>query len=219
MRAGTESWRQNRETPWWLVRYLEAAIGEPFALDACALPHNAKAPRWWGPDQDALRQQWSGVEGWIFCNPQFSSKVAILERYATADRACLVLTCSAWESWWHQALNSSDAVWVLRAQRVPFALGPDAPPEERAKPNNPTSGISVFVRGRYAPRHFCVGACGKIHWIDGRAVKATFDPATRDRMDKSELARVLKQSLSSETTTCTSASGARAVAGQKKGGL
>lgn len=176
--SGRESWRQNRQTPWWVVRYLEAAIGEPFALDACADIHNAKAPRWWGPEQDALTQDWSSVNRWIFCNPPFRNKREVIERYATAHQACLVLGCAPWESWWHQALSCSDAVWVLRAQRVAFELGPDAPAKERQKPNSPNGGVNVFVRGRYAPRLFSVGVCGKIHWVDGPAAKVAFRRGT-----------------------------------------
>lgn len=39
-----------------------------FTLDACALPENAKCRRYFTPEQDGLRQEWSGV---VWCNPPY----------------------------------------------------------------------------------------------------------------------------------------------------
>ena len=37
-----------------------------FTLDVCALPENAKCPRFYTPEQDGLKQPWEGV---CWCNP------------------------------------------------------------------------------------------------------------------------------------------------------
>lgn len=41
-----------------------------FTLDAAADPELAKAPRWFGPEEDGLAQTW---EGSVFCNPPYSA--------------------------------------------------------------------------------------------------------------------------------------------------
>ena len=54
-------------TPQWLFDALNAEFH--FTIDACGLPHNAKCPRFWSPEQDGLRQDWAGETPWW--NPPF----------------------------------------------------------------------------------------------------------------------------------------------------
>lgn len=42
-----------------------------FTLDACASPENAKCENYFTEEQDAMKQDWSGV---VFCNPPYSAK-------------------------------------------------------------------------------------------------------------------------------------------------
>lgn len=42
-----------------------------FTIDAAAAPHNAKLPRYWTVDDDALAQDWSDERVW--CNPPYSN--------------------------------------------------------------------------------------------------------------------------------------------------
>jgi phage N-6-adenine-methyltransferase len=53
-----------------------------FTLDACALPHNAKLPRYFMPEQDGLAQPWTGERVW--CNPPYSNIEPWVEK-ATAE--------------------------------------------------------------------------------------------------------------------------------------
>jgi phage N-6-adenine-methyltransferase len=41
-----------------------------FTVDACALPHNTKLPKFYTPEQNGLEQSWAGERVW--CNPPFS---------------------------------------------------------------------------------------------------------------------------------------------------
>jgi phage N-6-adenine-methyltransferase len=41
-----------------------------FTIDAAASPTNAKLPRYWTRDDDALTQSWAGERVW--CNPPYS---------------------------------------------------------------------------------------------------------------------------------------------------
>jgi phage N-6-adenine-methyltransferase len=54
-------------TPDWLFQQLNAEFG--FSIDACALPHNAKCPRFWSPTDDGLRRDWAGERP--FWNPPY----------------------------------------------------------------------------------------------------------------------------------------------------
>src|SRR4051812_24333827 len=42
-----------------------------FTIDVAALPHNAKLPRYFTPDEDGLAQSWAGERVW--CNPPYSN--------------------------------------------------------------------------------------------------------------------------------------------------
>ena len=42
--------RDLAQTPWWLIRQLEAITGYTFLLDVCALSGTKKAPNYYGPD-------------------------------------------------------------------------------------------------------------------------------------------------------------------------
>lgn len=43
-----------------------------FDLDVCALPENAKCDRYFTPEQDGLRQQWTGT---VWCNPPYGRQI------------------------------------------------------------------------------------------------------------------------------------------------
>ena len=43
-----------------------------FTLDACALPENAKCERYFTPEQDGLKQEWTGT---VWCNPPYGRKI------------------------------------------------------------------------------------------------------------------------------------------------
>ena len=45
-----------------------------FDLDVCALPENAKCPRFYTPDDDGLAQPWDGLCNW--CNPPYGRQIA-----------------------------------------------------------------------------------------------------------------------------------------------
>lgn len=72
--------------PWWssdhwstppeLVRGLEREFG-PFTLDPCCRVETAKAPLFFTPEQDGLKQRWSGK---VFLNPPYSKPAPWLEK-------------------------------------------------------------------------------------------------------------------------------------------
>ena len=44
-----------------------------FNLDPCALPFNAKCEKYFTPEDDGLKQDWSGYR--VFCNPPYGRKI------------------------------------------------------------------------------------------------------------------------------------------------
>ena len=43
-----------------------------FTLDACAIPENAKCLDYFSPEQNGLKQQWTGV---VWCNPPYGKEI------------------------------------------------------------------------------------------------------------------------------------------------
>lgn len=65
------------ETPQDLFDKLDAEFR--FTLDVCALPENAKCPKYYTPEQDGLSQPWTGV---VWCNPPYGRDVGAWVRKA-----------------------------------------------------------------------------------------------------------------------------------------
>jgi phage N-6-adenine-methyltransferase len=87
-RSNKHTW----ETPPETFDPLHAEFG--FTIDVCALPHNAKLPRFYTPDQDGLQQDWS--EEVVWCNPPYGREIgkwmrkAVEAWQAGATVVCLV---------------------------------------------------------------------------------------------------------------------------------
>jgi hypothetical protein len=96
-------WRHARdlwETPQAEFDKLHAEFG--FTLDACAIAANAKCDRYFSPEQDGLRQEWSGV---VFCNPPYSQVARWIAKAYEASKAGATVVCivsaSVDTAWWH----------------------------------------------------------------------------------------------------------------------
>ena len=66
----TDQWA----TPQWLFDALNEQFH--FSVDVCALPHNAKCPKYYTPDDNGLNQEWRGI-CWMnppYGNPEFPCK-------------------------------------------------------------------------------------------------------------------------------------------------
>jgi phage N-6-adenine-methyltransferase len=74
-----------------------------FELDVCALPENAKCEKFYSPEQDGLKQQWSGV---CWMNPPYGREIGAWMKKAYesslqgATVVCLVPSRTD-TAWWH----------------------------------------------------------------------------------------------------------------------
>ena len=85
-----------------------------FELDACATAENAKCPRFFTAEQDALQQQWTGS---VFCNPPYGPelgrwlKKALESSEHGATVVCLVPARTD-TAWWHQLCMKGNIFFV-----------------------------------------------------------------------------------------------------------
>lgn len=113
-----------------------------FTIDAAASAENAKLPRYWTREDDALRQSWAGERVW--CNPPFSN----IQPWAAKAAGEWAIRWSTWE--WGQPKGWPGPqliVMLLPANRTEQAWWQDIiePPRRVGWPR----GIRVeFLRGR-----------------------------------------------------------------------
>jgi phage N-6-adenine-methyltransferase len=100
-------------TPPWLFDRLDKLAreltGRGFELDAAAEPWNAKCPRYFDEETDALKQDWSAWPT-VFCNPPFSARLIsafVGKALEAADKgSTVVLLLPMWPGYeWYQALK------------------------------------------------------------------------------------------------------------------
>lgn len=88
-----------------------------FKTDVCALPQNAKCADYYTPEQDELKQKWSGA---CWMNPPYGREIvkwvkkAHESAQAGATVVCL-LPARTDTSWWHE--------YVMRAAEIRFIRG------------------------------------------------------------------------------------------------
>lgn len=122
--------RSDWETPPEFFAGVNAEFG--FTLDVCALPHNAKCPRFFTPEQDGLKQSWRGEVCWM--NPPYSKDPKVLlgwmgkayqESRGGATVVCLVPSRTD-TRWWQQYAMRGEIRFVCG--RLKFIGGPSTAP-------------------------------------------------------------------------------------------
>lgn len=100
-------------TPQWLFNELNREFG--FTLDVCALPHNAKCERYFTPDDDGLRQKWTGC---CWCNPPYGRRIgAWVKKAAEADTTVVMLLPARTDTrWFHDFIYNNAEVRFLRGR-------------------------------------------------------------------------------------------------------
>ena len=91
-----------------------------FDLDVCALPENAKCPRFYTPDDDGLAQPWDGVCNW--CNPPYGSQIAkwVKKAYLTARSGggvtVMLLPARTDTRWFHDYIYGQAEIRFIRGR-------------------------------------------------------------------------------------------------------
>lgn len=97
-----------------------------FTLDAAALPHNAKLPRYFTPEDNGLEQSWAGERVW--CNPPYSDIPTWLEKAwdEVGHAALIVMLLPAnrtEQGWWQEFVEAYRDGRTPDGPRVEFIAG------------------------------------------------------------------------------------------------
>ena len=86
------------ETPPYLFDELDNIFH--FDIDVCAVPENAKCKKYFTPEQDALKQEWTGV---CWCNPPYGRQIGKFVKKAFESKALTVMLLPARTdtAWFH----------------------------------------------------------------------------------------------------------------------
>ncbi len=104
------------ETPQDLYDDLDNIFG--FDLDPCALPSNAKCRRFITPDEDGLKQPWTGN---VFMNPPYGREIgkwvkkAFDEAQKDGTTVVCLLPARTDTAWWHEYCTKGH-VWLIRGR-------------------------------------------------------------------------------------------------------
>ena len=100
------------ETPQDLFNKYDAVYH--FAIDVCALPENAKCKRFFTPEMDGLKQEWTGV---CWCNPPYGRQIGSWVEKAVKSFATVVMLLPARTDtkWFHD--------WCLPYGKIEFLRG------------------------------------------------------------------------------------------------
>lgn len=143
------------ETPQDFFNALNTEFG--FTLDVCALPSNAKCPRYFTPEDDGLAQDWAPEICWM--NPPYGPHItgrwmakALAESRRGATVVCLVPARTD-TRWWHDTATRGEVRFVKG--RLKFRHGTDASPKWSAvfpsaviifRPETKAQGVTVWGR-------------------------------------------------------------------------
>lgn len=120
-----------------------------FTIDVAALPHNAKLPRYFTPEQDGLRQSWAHERVW--CNPPYSNIEPWVEKAhaesKTADLIVMLLPANRTEQgWWQRQVEPARRARLLEVEFLPGRLRFIKHGFDRVEPNQrPPFGCCLLI--------------------------------------------------------------------------
>lgn len=106
--SNTDLW----ETPQDFFDGLNKEFG--FDLDVCALPENAKCERYFTPEKDGLKQEWSGT---VWCNPPYGRQIGkwVEKAYKSDCTVVMLLPARTDTRWFHD--------YIYRKAEIRFVKG------------------------------------------------------------------------------------------------
>lgn len=126
----TDKW----ETPQWFFDQLNEEFH--FETDVCATPENAKCKRYFTPEMDGLKQEWTGV---CWCNPPYGRQIGKWVKKASESDATVVMLIHARTdtAWFHDYIYGKAEIRFVRG-RLKFG---------GSKINAPFPSMVVVFRG------------------------------------------------------------------------
>ena len=126
----TDMW----ETPQDFFDQLDAEFH--FDLDACAVAENAKCARYFTPEMDSLKQEWTGT---VWCNPPYGRQIGKWIKKAAESNATVVMLIHARTdtAWFHDYIYGKAEIRFIRG-RLRFG---------GSKINAPFPSMVVIFRG------------------------------------------------------------------------
>lgn len=117
---------------WSTPQYFFDALDNEFhfTLDACALPENAKCERYFTPEQDGLKQEWTGT---VWCNPPYGRKIGswIRRGYLTAKTGnatvVMLLPARTDTRWFHEYIYGKAEIRFIKGRLKFSGCKRDAP--------------------------------------------------------------------------------------------
>lgn len=112
-----------------------------FTLDVCASEENAKCPKYYTKEEDALKQEWGGV---IWMNPPYGRRIGnwVKKAKETARQGKATVVCllpaRTDTAWWHDYAMKANEIRLIRG-RLKFGDGKGSAPFP--------SAIVVFKKG------------------------------------------------------------------------
>lgn len=108
----TSSKNQCWETPQDLFELFDAVY--QFETDLCALPENAKCAKYFTPEQDSLKQDWTGV---CWMNPPYGRGLNkwVKKAYESAQNGATIvclLPVRTHTAWWHEYCMKADITFI-----------------------------------------------------------------------------------------------------------
>lgn len=107
--SNTDLW----ETPQDFFEDLNREFG--FDLDACAVADNAKCERYFSPEQDGLKQEWSGT---VWCNPPYGRQIGKwVEKAHKSDCTVVMLIPARTDAgWFHDYIYGKAEIRFVRGR-------------------------------------------------------------------------------------------------------
>jgi phage N-6-adenine-methyltransferase len=120
-----------------------------FTIDAAAAAHNAKLPRYWTIEDNALEQDWSGER--VYCNPPYSSIEPWVKKahLSCAELVVMLLPANRTEQgWWQRQVEPYRRSGSLTVEFLPGRLRFLKPGQKRIGPNErPPFGCCLVIWG------------------------------------------------------------------------
>lgn len=115
--------KQDYETPWDVVRAIEAGLSESFLWDLAASETNKKAPRCFTEADNSLVQDWHKIPGLLWLNPPFADLGTWAEKCAAeaalGTRIVMLSPASVSTEWYAKHVHGVARVLFLRP-RITF---------------------------------------------------------------------------------------------------